>query len=166
VHNIPQCKKIVILGITFQDNNRFTTHVREKLVKANKCLYIITTLRAEDYSQDQFYYLFKLIITIINYGLSVYGCSLPELNTIQRFLDGCYKRKYTTDPVSIHVMLERQDKNIFETSKTRGSLLYVLLPKKKTMKYTLRTDSNYPRLNTDCFKTSFINRLIFKQCIY
>ena len=48
-------------------------------------------------------------------------CSLRELNTIQRFLYWCYKRRYITELVNINVMLERQDKNIFETSKTKGT---------------------------------------------
>ena len=41
VDNIPQCRKMVCFGSysTFQDNNRFNTHIREKLIKANKCLY-------------------------------------------------------------------------------------------------------------------------------
>ena len=40
VNNIPRCRQMVVLGVTFQDNNRFNTHVREKLIKANKCLYV------------------------------------------------------------------------------------------------------------------------------
>ena len=144
VHNIPQCRKMVVLGVTFQDNNRFNTHVREKLIKANKCLYVIRTLKAEGYSHVELNYLFNsLIITIINYGLSVYGYSQAELNTIQRFLDRCYRRNYITGPVNIYDLLEKQDKNIFETSKTKESLLYKILPRKKRIKYTLRTDSNY-----------------------
>ncbi|CAB4020252.1 Hypothetical predicted protein [Paramuricea clavata] len=47
VYNIPQCKELPILGTIFQDNLKFTSHVRGKLVKANKCLYVIRTLRAE-----------------------------------------------------------------------------------------------------------------------
>ena len=125
VCNIPQCKKMVLLGVTFQSNaNKFTTHVQEKLVKANKLLHVIRTLRAEGYNQNELNYLFNsLIMTVINYCLSVNGCSSPELNTIQTFLDRCYKRRYTTEPVIINMMLERQDKNIFETSKKQGSLL-------------------------------------------
>ena len=38
---------MIILGVTFQDNNRFNTHVREKLIKANKCLYVIRKLTAK-----------------------------------------------------------------------------------------------------------------------
>ena len=49
VYNIPQCKELPILGTTFQDNLKFTSHVRGKLVNANKCLYVIRTLRAEGY---------------------------------------------------------------------------------------------------------------------
>ena len=134
-----------------------------KLVKANKSLYVIITLKTEGCSDAEWNYLFNsLIITTIKYGLSVYGCSQPELNTIQRFLDRCYKRKYMTEPVSIHAMLERKDKNILETSKTKGSFLNKFLSRKKGMKYTLRTESNYPILNTDRFKTSFGNWLIFR----
>ena len=92
---MPQCKELVLLGVTFQDNVRFTSHVRKMLVKANKCLYVIRTLGAEGYSNNELNYLFKsLIIGIINYGLSVYGCSSSELNIVQRFLNRCHKRKY------------------------------------------------------------------------
>ena len=41
VHSIPRGRKMVVLGVTFQDNDRFNTHHREKLIKANKCLYVI-----------------------------------------------------------------------------------------------------------------------------
>ena len=45
------------------------------------------------------------------------------------------------EPFSIHAMLERKDKKILETSKTKESFLYKFLSRKKGMKYTLRTDS-------------------------
>ena len=52
-----KCKELVLLGVTFQDNNRLTSHVRKKLIKPNKCLYVIRTLRAEGYSNDELDYL-------------------------------------------------------------------------------------------------------------
>ena len=74
---MPQCRKMVVLGVTFQDNNRFNTRVREKLI--NKCLYVIRTLKAERCSHVKLNNLFNsLIITIINYGLSAYGCSQTQ----------------------------------------------------------------------------------------
>ena len=56
---------MIVLGDTFQDNNRFNTRVREKLIKANKCLYVTRTFKAEGYSHVEVNYLFNwLIITI------------------------------------------------------------------------------------------------------
>ena len=60
--NIPQCKELLILGVTFQDNCRFTNHVRGKLIKANECLYVIRTLRVEGYYQLEVDYLFQSIV--------------------------------------------------------------------------------------------------------
>ena len=78
---------MVALGVTFQDNNRLNTHVREKLIKANKCLYVIRTFKAEGYIHVELNYLFNsLTITIINHGLSVYGNSQPEKNKTKRSL--------------------------------------------------------------------------------
>ena len=41
--SISQTRALSILGVTFQEDYRFTTHVRNKLliIKANKCLYIL-----------------------------------------------------------------------------------------------------------------------------
>ena len=74
------------------------------------------------------------MIAIINHGLSVYGYSQTELHTIQRFLDRCYRRKYITEPVNVYDPLEKQDENIFETSKTKESLVYKILPRQKEHK--------------------------------
>ena len=32
--------ELPILGITFQDNCKYSEHVRAKLIKANKCLFV------------------------------------------------------------------------------------------------------------------------------
>ena len=29
VHNIPQCRKMVVLGVTLKNNNKFNTHARK-----------------------------------------------------------------------------------------------------------------------------------------
>ena len=41
---IPQTSEVTILGLTFQPNCKFSTHLKEKLCKANKCLYVIRCL--------------------------------------------------------------------------------------------------------------------------
>ena len=168
VYNIPQCKELLILGTTFQDNLKFTSHVRGKLVKANKCLYVIRTLRSEGYSQCEIDYLFKtLVISTITFGLSVYGSSPAELSTLQRFFYRCFKQKYISEPVNIRYVLEIQDRNIFKASVNQKSAIVDLIPRKKSTSYSLRTEfSQYPRVNTERFKLSFANRLIFNYNLF
>ena len=41
---IPSCKEVEILGVTFQCDSKFSVHVKNKLIKANKSLHILTIL--------------------------------------------------------------------------------------------------------------------------
>ena len=80
----------------FQYNYKYASHVREKLVKANKCLHVIRTLRQEGYNQEELDYLFQsIVMPNFLYRLSVYGAfsSDPKDVRIQLFLDGCLKRR-------------------------------------------------------------------------
>ena len=87
VFDISQCSSLVLLG-----GGLFRAHVNLKLIKANKCLYVLRTLRKEKYSQ----------------------ASEPDLNIIQNFLDRCHKRRFTSYPVSIEYLLKKQDCTIFK----------------------------------------------------
>ena len=65
INNIPQCDSLVLLGLTFQPNCKFSEHVRLKLIKANKCLHIFRTLRKELFSQKEIDHLFKTLVLSI-----------------------------------------------------------------------------------------------------
>ena len=41
VFGIPQTCQLSVLGLILQDNGRFDCHVHVKLIKANKCLFIL-----------------------------------------------------------------------------------------------------------------------------
>ena len=45
VNGLKQVDKLKILGVTFQENNRFNEHVKTKLMEANRCLFVLRTLR-------------------------------------------------------------------------------------------------------------------------
>ena len=86
INNIPQCDSLVLLELTFQPNCKFSDQVRRKLIKANKCLHILRTLRKELFSHKEIDHLFKtLVLSILTYGLAVYGASDSDLNVIRRF---------------------------------------------------------------------------------
>ena len=82
--NAPQCNSLMFLGVTLQSNCKFSEQVRPKLVKANRCLHVLRSLRREQYSQVEINHLFKsLALPSFTYGLSVYGASEWDLNVIQ-----------------------------------------------------------------------------------
>ena len=83
-------------------------------MKANKCLFILRSLRKEGYSQAELDHLFSsIVLPSITYGLPVYGASEAELTAMQCFLDRCYIRKYTSTFFSIKHLLEKQDRKVF-----------------------------------------------------
>ena len=62
IHNILQYSELKLLGVIFQYNCKYASHVSEKVVKANKCLHEIRTLRHEGYNQEELDYLFQSIV--------------------------------------------------------------------------------------------------------
>ena len=164
--NIPQCNSLSLLGVTLQSNCKFSEHVRQKLVKANRCLHVLRSLRKEQYSQVEIDHLFKsLVLPNFTYCHSVYGASEPDLNIIKHFLDRCHKRCFVSFPVSIKDLLYRQDCKILKAiTSVDNHPLGSILPSKKENKYNLRKEQcALPKVNTERFMTSYVNRLIFKH---
>ena len=165
IMNIEQCNKLKILGVTFQPNCKFTEHIKAKLYEGNKCLYILRSLRKKGLSQDEIDTLFNaIVLSKILYGLSVYGSSTSDLNTVQRFLTRCFKRNYTSILYNIQELLEQNDRNIFKKiSSNNNNPLYSMLPRVKNASMHLRKKENlWPKVCTDRLKDSFFNRIIFR----
>ena len=49
VNNIPKCTELAILSVRFQANCKYSEHVRAKLIKANKCLFVLRSLLKEGF---------------------------------------------------------------------------------------------------------------------
>ena len=69
---IPSCKEVEILGVTFQCDSKFSVHVKNKLIKTNESLHILSTLRKEGYNQSEIDLLFNTIV-------------LPNINGVKGF---------------------------------------------------------------------------------
>ena len=96
---------LTLVGLTFQPNCKFSTHLKEKLCKANKCLYVIRCLRKEGCSQAEVDHLFSsIVLPNITYALSA-GASESELTIAQQFLDRCFKRRYISKKLEIGELL-------------------------------------------------------------
>ena len=117
INNIPQCNSFVLLAVTLGSDGKFNEHVRTKLVKANKCLHVLRTLRKEHYSHDQVeidHLFISIVLPNFSYALSVYGASESDLTVIQNFLDRYHKRRFISFPVFIKNRLNKQDRNILK----------------------------------------------------
>ena len=168
LHNIPQCTSVVILGMTFQENGKFGMHVKAKMLKANKSLYVIRTLRKEGISQLETDKLFKsIVLSNFIYGISVYGTSDSDLTVVQKFLDRCYKRHYISEKVDVRELLRKTDIKLYNKRVlNKEQPLNNILPEKKLVGYNLRKENFlYPNVNTIRFKNTYVNRLIFKYDI-
>ena len=99
-----------------------------------------------------------------SYALSVYGASESDLTVVQKFLDRCHKRGFISFPVFIKNLLNKQDRNILKKLKsTDCHPLKDIIPVQKTYLHNLRKKGcARPKINTQRFMNTFVNRLIFK----
>ena len=99
-----------------------------------------------------------------NYALSVNGASESDLTVVQNFLDRCHKRGFISFPVFIKNLLNKQDRNILKKLKSTDCYpLKDIIPVQKTYIHNLRKKGcARPKINTQRFMNTFVNRLIFK----
>ena len=165
VNNIPQCTELPILGVTFQENCKYSEHLRAKLIKANKCLFVLRSLRKEGFSQGEVDHLFSaLVLPNFIYGLPVYGAVDSDLTVIQNFLDRCFKSQYTAKRMDIRELLEKADKKLFKVRLVDPDCpISNIIPEKRETNYLLRKkNAHRPDIKTDRFKNVFVNRIIFR----
>ena len=93
ISNIPLCSGLTVLELNFQQDCRYDKHVKDKLAKANKRLYVIRSLR--------------------RVGCSQLEVDLPNV-TYAHFLDRCHKRRYISVRLYVSISLEKQDQKAFK----------------------------------------------------
>ena len=134
---IPRCTQVIIVGVTFQSNCRFNRHVKNKLIKAKKCVHILRTLCKEGYNQSETNHLFK---TLVLSNFLCLGASGSDLSTVQGFLDRCFKVQFCSKHINVHNLLETQDRNIFK--KVSNTVNHPLLPFLKSNLHIITLEGN------------------------
>ena len=123
------------------------------------------SLRKEGYMQAEIDFLFNtLVLPNFTYAVSVYGASESDLTPVQSFLDCCWKRNFITRKYNIRSILQKQDHSIFKrVSQAANHPLLPFIPRVKASCYNLRTRSSVrPSIKSERFKSTFVNRLIFR----
>ena len=101
-----------------------------------------------------------IVLVKITYGLPVYGASEADLNIIQCFLKRCFKG--LCELLDIRQLLEEKDRKKKKKNKDRQLPLSKLHGVKESSTRLRSNCSLLPKVNTERFKNSFINRLNFK----
>ena len=69
------------------NNCKYSEHVRAYLIKANKCLFVLRSLRKEGFSQGEVDHLFSaLVLPSFTNGLPVYGAVDSDLMFTQNLV--------------------------------------------------------------------------------
>ena len=164
---ISQTSEVTILGLTFQPNCKFSTHLKFK----RSYVTLINAYMSSDafekkvvVKQRQTISFSSIVLPNITSALSVYGASESELTIAQQFLDRCFKRRYTSKKLETGELLKVQDHRICrKVSSIPNHPLRANFPETKTTRYNLRNKSPaIPVINTDRFKNTFFNRIVFK----
>ena len=95
----------------------------------------------------------------------MYGTYERDLNTVQNFLNRCYKRRYISVPLNVKDIMHMQDKNLFSGARAPSHHpLNKILPKPKPQQYNLRRKVCFrPKINTERFMNILVNKLIFEH---
>jgi hypothetical protein len=137
------------------------------LTKAGSRLYILRICKYYGYPKDQISTLFdSLVFSLILYGIEVWGAAFKGkyLDRVEKFLKRAYRYGYTSKNYVLADIIRERDMKLWKViSENAAHSLYELLLLKKTR--TLRKrDHNFilPKIRTERYKRSFINRCLFQ----
>ena len=123
---IEQSDSFTLLGVTLQNDCKFSSHVKGKLRKANKCLYILRSLRKDGYAEVEIDHLFKAIVLpkIIRTASIWSQPGRCKLHT--SFLKRCNKQRYTSALINIYDRLEKCDYRLFPKIKNNVNHIHYI----------------------------------------
>ncbi len=154
---------------SWAQNNRMTLNMgkTKEIAKAGSRLYILRICKYYGYPKDQISTLFdSLVFSLILYGIEVWGAAFKGkyLDRVDKFLKRAYRYGYTSKNYVLTDIIRERDTKLWKIiSEDVTHSLYELLPPKKTR--TLRKRGHnfiLPKVRTERYKRSFINRCLFQ----
>ena len=167
VDSIERKSWLNLLGTILQDDPcNWDMQVDNLLSKAASRMYILRVCRWYGYTKENLNILFEsLILSLFYYGIEVWGSALQNkyLQRIDKFFRRAYKFGYTLKEYNISHLVEERDKSLFAKIVIDSDhIFYDLLPKRKSRFLRERQHSFIlPKIKTERFKRSFLNRCLF-----
>ena len=160
---IESVSQLNLLGITFQRNCLFTKHVEGLIAQCKSLLYLIKDLHLHGASLRDKDKLFNAVILAkIRYGLPVYGCDQRAVEKLDKFLEKCKQRNFTSYSTNIQDLLKKEDKRLLHNimNNNQHPLRAYLLTHAKQRSTRHNFFGVKPRTNTKLFLNSFCHRVM------
>lgn len=167
IEDIERKKWLKLLGVTLEDDVCcWDLHVDALLSKAGSRMYILRVCRRYGYQKEHLNYLFNsLILSLFLYGIEMWGSALQKkyLERIDKFFKCAYRYGYLLEKYTMSELIETRDRILFNRILNNPEhVLYELLPEKR-QKVLRKREHPFilPKVRTERFKRSFINRCLF-----
>lgn len=154
------------LGMYFSENpENWDKQFKVMLTKANSRFQILRICKYNGYNPLELDHLFKsLILSVITYGIQVWGAANHTYITqVDKLLKRAYKSGFSRTLITADSLIEQYDSNLWKKVENNNkSQLKDLLPPQRTRQLRARKHNFIlPKVNTERFKRSFINRCLF-----
>ena len=107
----PSVTEASLLGVIFQSNCKFSTHVTRLLGHLNRLTFIFRDLVCNGFPLAERSKVFEaLAVSKIRYGLSIYGSDAAQLRPINVFLTRCFRKGYVSTLHDIYHLRDIEDR--------------------------------------------------------
>ena len=166
IHCIEQVTEVKLLGVYFDTNMRFCSHLNFILKQCSQRRFLLKQLRCQGLSRQQLSIIFDaIIISRLRYALPAWAGFLTKEaeGRIDAFLRRMFQYGYCCHCYTIRDLVADCDKRLYQSVTQSSHCLNQLLVK-KSVNIPLRfRGHNYvlPLCISQCYKNSFINRCLF-----
>ena len=157
-----------ILGVTVEETpGKKDIHFEEMLKKTSERMYILRVCKYYGFTKERLDLLFQnLIMPLFTFAVEIWGGAshCKYISKIDKFINRAHRNGYTKNRSDFKKLLIDRDMRLWtKITKDTSNALYNLLPNKLNRPLRQRGhEFELPSLKTVRFKSSFVNRCLFK----
>jgi len=135
-----------VLGVTFSKSLNFNDHTLSLLKTLKMTKYAFKDLQRKNYNSEELNLIFQsYCVSIILYGITIYGTDNNTLKKINKFLDRCYQKNFHTNQIdSTELFKNHARKFIAKISSNKNHPMNTLL---RSIRRNSRTNAIQPPYN-------------------
>jgi hypothetical protein len=168
VDNIEQVNSAKLLGVLFQSNFKMDSHVQFIMKQCAQRMYLLKLLMHQGMSAKQLSIVtLSIIVSRIVYALPAWSSFLSAENTdkINAFLRRLRRFGYLSYEVTLNDLIHKYDYDLYCKMCKPDHCLNHMLHTRQNSQHNLREHGHVfelPSCNTDVYKQTFINRVLFR----